>query len=170
MRRRLYFVLPDLNSAQQIEKELLLAKIDDPHMHFLAREGIGLGTLHVANLFQKTDLVHGMEIGLVAGGLTGLLAGTAMYLSPSIGPVLGMGMIAVLSLFGAIMGTWASGMIAVSIPNSRLKDFQSAIDNGKILLMVDVPHGQVRAIRKMIASHHPEAESKGLDHQIPAFP
>jgi len=170
MRRRLYFVLPDLNSAQAIEKELLLAKIDDTHIHFMAQEGVGLGKLHVASLFQKTDLVHGMEVGLVVGGLTGLLAGTGMYLVPDVGSMLGVGMIAVLSILGAVVGTWVSGMIAVSIPNSRLIEFQSAIDEGKILLMVDVPYHQIRTIKRMVMDLHPEAESRGLDHQTPAFP
>ena len=71
MRRRLYFVLPDLNSAETIERELLLAKVDDPHIHFLARDGINMGRLHVANLLQRSDLLHGIGIGMVAGGVTG---------------------------------------------------------------------------------------------------
>ena len=34
MRRRLYFILPDLETAQKVEQELLLAHIDDHHIHF----------------------------------------------------------------------------------------------------------------------------------------
>lgn len=170
MRRRLYFILPELASAETIERELLLAKIDDHHIHFLAKDGINLGRLHVANLLQRSDLIHGMGIGMIAGGVTGALAGFGLTMSPEIGGLIGMGGVLVLGVLGALVGTWASGMIAVSIPNTRLKRFQQAIDRGEILLMVDVPVRRVAEIRELIMSHHPEAQSRGQDAQIPAFP
>jgi hypothetical protein len=170
MRRRLYFVLPELESAETIEKELLLAKIDDPHIHFLAKEGINLGRLHVANLMQRSDLLHGIGIGLVAGGLTGALAGVALSFFPELSESIGMGGILVLAVICAMIGSWISGMIAVSIPNSRLRRFQPAIDRGEILLMVDVPVRRVKEIRDLITRLHPEAKARGQDAQIPAFP
>lgn len=170
MRRRLYFVLPDLKSADTIQQELLLAKIDTSHIHFLARNGINLGQLSVANLLQRTDLIHGMGIGLAAGGLTGILTGFAIALYPELGSTVGMGAVLVLAIFGALMGAWASSMIAISLPNTRLKGFQRAIDAGRILLMVDVPYRRVGEIRQLIESHHPEVRGGGEDHHIPAFP
>lgn len=170
MRRRLYFVLPDVGSAETIEKELLLAKIDDPHIHFLAKDGINLGTLHIANLLQRSDLLHGIGIGLVAGGITGALAGVVLSFFPAVSQTFGMGGILLLAVLCAMMGSWISGMIAISIPNSRLRRFQPAIDRGEILLMVDVPVRRVAEIRELITSHHPEARAKGQEAQIPAFP
>ena len=170
MRRRLYFVLPDIASAETIEQELLLAKIDDPHIHFLAKDGVNLGRLHVANLLQRSDLLHGIGIGMVAGGITGALAGVVLSFYPQMAQSIGMGGILVLAVLCAMIGSWVSGMIAVSIPNSRLRRFQPAIDRGEILLMVDVPARRVKEIRDLIVSHHPEAKAKGQDAQIPAFP
>jgi hypothetical protein len=170
MRRRLYFVLPDIDSAESIEKELLLAKIDDPHIHFLAKDGINMGSLHVANLLQRSDLLHGVGIGLTAGGITGALAGVALSFYPQMGHEIGMGGILVLAVVCAMIGSWVSGMIAVSIPNSRLRRFQPAIDRGEILLMVDVPVRRLKEIRELLSAHHPEAKAKGQEAQIPAFP
>jgi MFS family permease len=170
MRRRLYFVLPDLKSADTIQRELLLARIESGHIHFLARDGINLGQLSVANLLQKSDLVHGLEIGLAAGGLTGVLSGLVISQYPELGSMVGMGAVLLLGLFGAIVGAWTSGMIAVSIPNSRLKGFQQAIDAGRILLMADVPYRRIGEIRRLIEQHHPEAHVGGQDTRIPAFP
>jgi len=170
MRRRLYFVLPDVDTAETIEKELLLAKIDDPHIHFLAKDGINMGSLHIANLLQRSDLLHGIAIGMIAGGLTGALAGVALSFFPEVGSAIGMGGILILAVVCAMIGSWISGMIAVSIPNSRLKRFQPAIDRGEILLMVDVPMRRVSEIRELITTHHPEAKNKGQEAQIPAFP
>lgn len=170
MRRRLYFILPEIGSAETIEKELLLAKIEDQHMHFLARDGVNLGGLHVANLLQRSDLLHGMGLGMMVGGLTGAAAGFALHLFPDIGDMVGMGGVLILAILGALVGTWLSGMIAISAPNTRLKSFQAAIDRGLILLMVDVPVQRVREIRELIVSHHPEAENMGVETHMPAFP
>ena len=37
MRRRLYFIMPDLPSARRMMDDLLLARIEERHIHFLAR-------------------------------------------------------------------------------------------------------------------------------------
>src|SRR5213079_2392246 len=58
MRRRLYFLLPDVESARHTADDLLLARVEDRHMHFLARRGTDLGELHEASYLFKTDLLH----------------------------------------------------------------------------------------------------------------
>jgi hypothetical protein len=40
MRRRIYWLLPDVESARRTMDHLLLARIAEPHIHFVAREGI----------------------------------------------------------------------------------------------------------------------------------
>lgn len=170
MRRRLYFLLPDVATAEQVERELLLAKVESPHMHFLAKSGVNLGQLHLANLLQRSDLLHGLGIGLVAGGLTGVLAGMALSMHPEFGSMTGTAGVLLMAVFFAMVGAWISGMIAVSIPNSRLKRFQPAIDRGEILLMVDAPVRRMREVRELIALHHPDIKLSGVEAQIPAFP
>ena len=61
MRRRLYFVLPDVKSAETIERELLLAKIEDSHIHFLAKDGINLGRLGFLVDVSPDNLVHRLD-------------------------------------------------------------------------------------------------------------
>jgi len=39
MRRRMYFLLPDLGSRHPDGHDLLLARVEDGHMHFLAKRG-----------------------------------------------------------------------------------------------------------------------------------
>ncbi len=167
MRRRLYFLLPDLRTAHRLEEALLLARVGEPHIHFLAREDVDLGGLHVASLLQRSDLLHGMGIGLVAGGATGAFAGT---LAAAGGSSLALGGVLLLAVLGALLGVWIAGMIAVSIPNSRLRRFHRALSRGQILLMVDVPRRRVREIRELIRSHYPQAEERGQESHIPVFP
>ena len=171
MNRRLYFVLPDVDTAQQVEKDLLLARIEDRHMHFLGKRGTDLKDLPEASLGQKTDLFHGMRVGLVAGGATGTCVGFILYQFPSlIGVSLDVGIAAILALVGAIFGAWVSSMIGSSTPNVRLREYEKTMEEGHILLMLDVPKERVDEVREIIRSHHPEVEDHGLDPDIPRFP
>jgi hypothetical protein len=72
---------------------------------------------------------------------------------------------------GAFFGAWVSSMVGAAVPNSRLAAFAKAIEeDGKILLMVDVPEHRVEEIRDRLHAMHPEAEDRGLDPHVPAFP
>lgn len=170
MRRRLYFLLPDIRRTRQILDELLLARIEERHIHILAREGTPMEGLPAANLLQRSDFLHGIETGLAIGGATGILAGLVTVLFPPAGLELGGGTVLALALAGAGIGAWASGMIGTDVPNSRLRRFMPAIEQGQVLLMVDVRLGQVRDISEMIHRHHPEASDHGVEPTIPAFP
>ncbi len=170
MRRRLYFMLPDVTSARMIRDELLLARIEDSHIHVLAKEGMPLGDLHEASILQKTDFVHGAETGLVIGGGIGIVAGLVAILFPPAGVNLQLVTILVTALVGAAFGAWVSSMVASSVPNSRLKTFEDGIEAGRLLMMVDVPAGRVDEIRKLVASRHPEVSRSAQEPTIPAFP
>jgi len=170
MRRRLYFMVPDTRSARQIRDELLLARIENNHIHVMARDGMSLEDLHEASVLQKTDFVHGAETGLAVGGGIGIIAGLVAVFFPPAGVDLQLVTILLTALIGAAFGAWVASMVASAIPNSRLKAFESAIAAGHILMMVDAPAGRVDEIRKLIAAHHPEAMSSGTEPTIPAFP
>lgn len=170
MRRRLYFLLPDAESSRQTANDLLLARIEDRHMHFLARRGTDLGELHEANSLQKSDLVHGAEMGLAIGGICGLIAGVIVVAWPPGGVTLQLVTILIMSIIGAVLGAWISSLVGAGVPNSRLKAFAQEIEQGKILLMVDVPPGRVEQIRDLVAQRHPEATARGMEATMPAFP
>ena len=168
--RRLYFTLPDINTANAVVNELLLKRVDDHHIHVIAKEGAPLGELPEATLFQKSDFIPAVERGLAVGGITGVLAGIAAVTFPPAGLVLGGGAILGTSLAGAGIGAWVSGMIGVGVPNSQIQQFEEAIENGEILMMVDVPKVRVAEIEELVYGHHPEAEMGGTEPHIPAFP
>ena len=87
MRRRLYFLLPDVKTAKAVFKKLLLARIEQEHVFFLAKEGVALGDLPEATMLQKSDEIHGLALGLVVGGTTGALAGVVAMMFPPSGLV-----------------------------------------------------------------------------------
>lgn len=170
MRRRLYFMVPDVRSVRQIRDELLLARIEDDHIHVMAKDDIPLAGLHEASVLQKSDFVHGAETGLAVGGGIGIIAGVVAVFFPPAGVDLQLVTILLTALIGAAFGAWVASMVASSIPNSRLKVFESALAAGNVLMMVDAPSRRVDEIRKLVAAHHPEAMSSGIEPTIPAFP
>lgn len=170
MRRRLYFLLPNLGSAIQTANDLLLARIEDRHMHFLAKRGMPLGQLHEANYLQKSDAVHGAEVGFVLGGVGGFLIGIYIYLTPPEGIALQLVTVLIGTMIGAVFGAWAASLVAMSVPNSRLKPFQKEIDAGKILLMLDVQPSRIEGLQDLVSRRHPEATAHGIEPTLPAFP
>ena len=170
MRRRLYFVLPDLGSAIQTANDLLLARVEDRHMHFLAKRGMSLGQLHEADFFQKSDLRHSMQVGFILGGCLGFLVGIYIYLTPPEGANLQLVTILIATVVGALFGAWTSSMIGISTPNTALKRFEAEIGEGRVLLMVDVPKDRVEELQELVHRSHPEASDHGLEPTIPAFP
>jgi len=170
MRRRLYFLLPDVESARQTANDLLLARVEDRHMRFLAKRGTDLGELREASYVQKTDLMHGAGIGLGLGAVIGVLLGMVIVTYPPEGTRPQLIVVLAATIVGALLGAWMSSMVAAAVPNSRLKQFQGDIDAGKVLLMVDVPYGQIGQIRDLVRKRHPEATSGGQETRFPAFP
>lgn len=170
MRRRIYWLLPDLASARQTMDDLLLARIDEGHIHFVGRETDDLTGLHPANLLQTSDLIPAAQHGLVIGGIAGLVVGLVAAAFPIVGDAPQWGVAAVLALVGAGIGAWASSMIGVSTPSSRLQRFTKAIENGQLLLIVDVPRSRVEEIEALLQAKHPEGHFEGEEPNVPAFP
>src|SRR6185437_16905392 len=152
MRRRLYFIMPDVASARTMMDDLLLARVEERHIHFLAKRGTPMDGLHEANHLQKSDLVHGAQVGLALGALLGVILGAVVVMTMGsedrfqIVIVLGSG------LAGALFGAWVSSMVGSAVPNSRLKQFSQAIESGRILLMADVPQHRVNEVREQLAA------------------
>ncbi len=159
MRRRLYWLLPDVESARRSVDDLLLARIEDRHMHVLARRGTDLKSLHEASVLQKTDVRHAAGRGLFLGALIGALAAWLMAQFPLEGLEIRQGGILLIIAFGALFGVF-----------SKLRHFADEIDKGQILLMIDVPAQRVEEIQELLSRRHPEASNRGIEPTVPAFP
>jgi len=168
--RRLYFLLPDTQTAGKLVDDLLLARVEERHIHIVAKEGTPLTELPEATLLQKGDFVPAVERGVALGGSAGLLVGLVAVAFPPAGVVLGGGALLASALVGAGIGGWMSGMIGVSVPNSRLKQFEEAVEGGKLLMLVDVPKQRVEEISALIRKHYPQVQIEGTEPTIPAFP
>jgi hypothetical protein len=171
MRKRIYWLLPDLASARRTMNDLLLARLSERHIHFVADDEADMTGLHAANLLQTSDVVRSAQAGLVIGGGAGIVVGLlAAVFFPIVGDEPQWGMVAVLGFVGGLIGAWSSSMIGVSTPSNRLARFASALKKGEILLMVDVPRQRVDEIEQLLQTLHPEGHFEGVEPNIPAFP
>ena len=171
MARRIYWLLPDPASARRTMDDLLLARVEERHIHFVARDDVDTTGLHAANVLQTSDVVRAAEAGLCIGGATGALGGAllAMFF-PIVGDEPQWGLVGVLTIVGGAFGAWSSSLIGISTPSQRLKRFEPEIAQGRILLMVDVPRRRVQEIEDRLQALHPEARLEGLEPNVPAFP
>ena len=170
MKRRLFFMLPDVTTARAVLNELLLARVDSRRIHFMGRRDTLPPDLPEASFLQKTDIVHALRTGGVLGAIIGA-AGSA-YAGMSLPTVFapGVGLVFGGAIVGAFLGAWFASLAGSSVPNSDLRAFQPEIERGKVLLIIDVPFRRVDEIRELVSSHHPDAEWGGVAPQTPAFP
>ncbi len=168
--KRLYFLIPEISMAKSIVDELLLAHVEERHIHIIAKEGIPLDELPEASLLQKSDFIPALERGAALGGVTGVLAGVLAVSFPPAGVILGGGALLGITLAGAGIGAWLSSMIGVDLENTQLKGFEDAIHQGQILMLVDVDKDRAEDITKLVQIIHPEAIIAGTKVTIPASP
>ena len=163
--RRIYFLAPNIETTHKIVAELRAEGIEDRHMHILAKRDTPLEDMPEASVFQKTDFIPAVERGAALGATTGLLAGLVglRFAGFAIagGPILGI------LFFGATIGTIMSGLAGLQVGNSRVKQYEEAIERGELLIMVDIPKERIDAISKLITKHHPTAVFEGIE---PLFP
>ena len=160
MRRKLYFMLPNIKTAYQMMDRLLLARIEERYIHFLAKPDLPLKDLPEASVSEKSDSLHGVGVGAMIGGVSGVLGGALVVAFPSLvaiptdsGPPLQALAILLISLVGAAFGAWWTGMVSSAIPNSSLEPYQARIDRGEILMIVTVPYHRIRDVRALVNQH-----------------
>ena len=170
MKRRIYWLMPDLASARRAMDDLVWARVDVAHIHFAGPEGMDMAGLHAANVWQTSDVVHAAKTGWAVGSACGIVVGLmAALMFPIFGDDPEWEVAVLVAILGGVVGAWSASMIGISIPSPRLQRFEGAIAQGQILLMVDLPRSRVRDIEALLQSAHPEARFEGEEPRIPAF-
>lgn len=168
--RRLYFLMPDMSVTHNLVQELLLSHVEERYIHVIAKEGTPMADLPEASLLQKSDFVPAIEKGLTVGAITGVVCGLVAMAFPPAGLVIGGGAVLAFGAAGAGVGGLMSSMVGIGLPSSRLEKFEKAINQGEVLLMVDVDRTRVKDIEELVQKHHPEADIEGTEPMMPPFP
>jgi hypothetical protein len=156
--RRLNVIVPDAEACKTVVAELREAGVPEDHMHVVASIAQPVEGLPEATVWEKTELAHGIELGVGLGGAAGLLGGLLAVAFPPAGLVLGGGAVLASTAAGAGVGGVVTALLGSHEHNHDLDAFAEAIAAGRLLLMVDVPRGKVDRMQGLILKHHPEAE------------
>ncbi len=152
MRKRLCFLLPDIDGTRNLVNELLIASIDDYHIHVIAKDDINLGDLPEASINLKPNFIHSMETGMLIGGLLGLLSAIIFIYTLQFNSIMSL-VALVFTITGAVTGIWISGIITEFLNDFRLKIFKEDINAGKILVIADVPVDKIKLVNETIKIH-----------------
>jgi hypothetical protein len=101
----------------------------------IARSDIEMEAIPDNRLDASTDAVPAAVRGVGVGGAIDLVAGIAA--------VAGAGLI---TLLGAAIGGWSSALAGSSFPNAVRQAFESEIEAGRILVVIDVEHDLAAAV------------------------
>jgi hypothetical protein len=167
MKRRLYFLFPDSGHARTVVNELEAYGIQRKFIHAVAGRGGDLSGLPAASNSQQRDSGSRVENFLWGGNLAIFFAALFVLLAIVLLQVEWYWLLlpAVLMLVSFLMGL----KFTTHIPNVHLAEFQDAMQHREILLMIDVPAGQVANVEELVHRHHPEAVVGGVGWNIDAL-
>ena len=158
MREQLKFLLPDINTANQASEALLLARIDNKNICFLAKPGTNLGKLQAANTLDSTNVINEGERGLLIGASIGLLAGliTHFYFPgiPQSLHIHWMVLVGALMVLGAALSAIGAAVFGVNFFNDDLQNYKKRIEDGAILMIVSAPFQRSNEITKIVSKLH----------------
>ena len=167
---RLCFLCRDVEVTRKAVAAARRAGVEDSSLMLIARHDIQLDELRTESM-DKTDAVPGLERGLTLGGIVGTLAGLLVLSVEEAGVALGGAALPLFALFGVGAGGLAGFLAGASVRSSRLRRFQQAIDQeGKILLLIDVPQERVEAMEKLMKAEIADIEFAGLEPRAPVLP
>ena len=158
MRPQLKFLLPDIKTANKASEALLLARVDNKNISFLARPGIDLGSLQAASTLESTNVINEGEKGILIGASIGLIAGLVTHFYfPSIPQSLHinwMALVGALMVLGAALSAIGAAVFGSNFFNNDLKKYKSKIDEGAILMIVSAPFQRSNEISRIVSKLH----------------
>ncbi len=162
--KRLYYITSQINSAEQIAKDMHDEGVTDWNFHVLSkdRQGLYQHHIHSANHLQEFDIVH----SALRGGIIGFIVGFTLCFT--VNAISGYAALSLplLLLVGALFGSWLGALIGLTHENYKIARFHNDIEAGKYLVMVDVHKKEESKIKTLMKRYHPEASNVGEDSTL----
>ncbi len=166
---RLCFLSPDVGHARQVVADLKNNGIKEKSIYAIARRGVEMEELSDAGP-EANDFLPAFERGVALGGTAGVLAGLTALVFPPAGIVVGGGLVLLVGLWSAGVGGILTGIAGAAYSSSRLQKFESALEQGQILIMVDVPKHDVEKLEALIRKLDPDITIEGVEPPAKLIP
>jgi len=162
--KRLYYLSPDIDSAEHIANDMHQKGISDGHFHVLSKDHVGLYRHHIhsANYLHEFDVIH----SALRGTIVGVIIGLTLYITVNFTagyPALSLPLVL---LIAALFGTWLGALIGLTHENYKIARFHNDIEAGKYLIMVDVHKNEEVKIKKLMERYYPQAKMSGEDSTL----
>ncbi|MES2627203.1 MAG: hypothetical protein V4628_18095 [Pseudomonadota bacterium] len=163
-----YYLSPTLADTEHVSDDLHKAGVQDWFIHIISKneDGLGRHRLHSSNYLETLDVLREGLIGVVLGFLAGVVIAWLFSVFEPFGPdvpvVAYLGIIFLLSCFGA----WQGGLAGISSENKKLHRFHDEIESGKYLILVYAHKNEEENIDAMMRRLHPEARLVGTDSRF----
>jgi hypothetical protein len=150
MKNRCVFSTGDLTTARAAMRAAHQAGIADDDIALLAREDIERAAPPEQRLRNRCDFYPALLRGALWGGggglVLGVVAGLVTFSS-------GLPLAGVLAscVVGAIAGCCMSAVAGAAVPDPVDRRFRHEIDSGRILVVIDVPHGRIADVEASVA-------------------
>lgn len=152
--KRLYYISDDLDDLAKIEQELETAGLSKPQIHLFSRDDAGVErrNLHNVQDFMKRDVVHSALWGSLIGFVGAILVLLTAHFS---GIAASVHWAPFILLALVILGfcTWEGGLFGMHTPHHELRNFETAIREGKHLLFVDIQPWDTPLLHRIQADH-----------------
>lgn len=145
-------------NVQSAVKELQHAGFDMKKLSIIGRDF--QSEQHVVGYYNAGDrMKYWGKLGALWGGLGGILAGTAFFLIPGIGPVLiagPLGAYIVNAVEGALvvggLSAIGGGLLSIGIPKNSILKYEAALKADKFLLIAHGTRDDVQLARDTVAT------------------
>ncbi len=161
--RRLHMLFPKKRQAASAVQELHQMGLSTRQMHTIARAGIDLSGLPEATVRQRSDTTALIEQWLWNANLALFFIA---FLSASAAMLAGLPYWVLAGLMVMLLSFVAGNYFTSHVPHVHMTDYQNAIGNGEVLLLVDIPLWRVHGIESRIRTTHPEMELGGVSWTV----
>ena len=152
MFRRLNFLLPNAELAQNVARELLKNDIEGDNIHTYSKQPLLMNQLNPATENQIHNKAQKIEDFFWTGNLILFF----VFLNICILAIISSHYLLALICLGIMILSFTIGyFFSRHIPHTHINNFKHALSHNELLMMVDLPNEKVGFIEKIVHQHHP---------------
>jgi len=159
MWRRIYVSFPTAAQTRRVVDELKAFGVAEDQMHALARPGVDIDGLPRASEAQRGDQVWTLEQAFWYGNLALFAVALVLAVWALFQGAVGWAVVAILAAIATVV---IGERFVVTLPHAHLNQLRVPYRHGEVILLVDVPHEQLREVEQLVSRRHPEAGVGGV--------
>ena len=160
--KRLIYAFDTVESACAGAEQLRAHGIEHQHLSLVARPDIATEKIPPSLADASMDVLPAVLRGAAAGADAGLIAGIVAMAAIQVD---GMEFFALIVL-GTLIGTWSAGIVGASVPSKVQRRFESEIDAGYILLVIDASKADAEKVKEWMSTPEPHQIWQGEVDQV----